>query len=179
MSTASRKRNSERLGLAVGDVVVYATHGVGRVVAREKNEVAGEARDCLIVELVNGLRVTLAVEDAADRLRAIAADTEIDKIGKVLGAEPPEREAAWPKRLQETKEKLGNGHAVGLAELVRDGALIELSAGSSRLSHSERQLYLQARELLAREIAWVRGLELEQAEAWIDAKVRTSKAFEA
>jgi len=179
LSTASPRSDADRLLLAVGDAVVYAAHGVGRVVARERRDVGGAPRECLIVDLVTGLRVTLPIEDAAERLRPVADDAEIKGVGKVLAAEPDKRDATWTKRLQESKAKLATGGAADLAELVRDGALFELAGTGSRLSHSERRLYLQARELLAREIAWARGLELEQAEAWIDAQIKSSNGSKA
>jgi hypothetical protein len=38
------RSHPERSSVAVGDTVVYAAHGVGRVVARERRVVAGAAR---------------------------------------------------------------------------------------------------------------------------------------
>jgi RNA polymerase-interacting CarD/CdnL/TRCF family regulator len=55
---------------------------------------------------------------------------------------------------------------------VRDGARYEAPAtGVSRLSAGERRLYLQARQLLAREICSARGVEQVEADAWIEAQL--------
>ena len=63
------------------------------------------------------------------------------------------------------------GRAVELAELVRDG---ERSERAARLSHGERQVYLQARRLLVRELCSARGLDADEAEAWIEAQLALS-----
>src|SRR6185312_6369620 len=60
-----------RVSVAIGDVVVYGAYGVGRVIALEHNCVAGTERECIVIELAAGLRVTLPVEDVAERLRAV------------------------------------------------------------------------------------------------------------
>src|SRR3954470_15364952 len=120
MSTASPKRDTKGPGLKVGAEVVYAAHGVGRIVAHEKRDVGGTERECLVVELVNGLRVTLSLEDAADRLRAGTKDKDIEQVAAILAAAPSPREVPWPKRVQADKAKLATGSATELAELVRD-----------------------------------------------------------
>jgi RNA polymerase-interacting CarD/CdnL/TRCF family regulator len=144
---------------------------VGRVVAREQRDVGGAARECLVVDLVTGLRVTLPTEDAAERLRPVLSDADIEQVARVLAAEPGEREPLWTKRIQTSKAKLATGGTAELAELVRDGALLERAGKGSRLSHEERRVYVQARDLLARELAWAQGRDAEQVEAWIDAQI--------
>ena len=44
------------------------------------------------------------------------------------------------------------------------------------MSHAERRVYLQARELLIREVSVVRGLEHHEAEAWVEAQNRVTFA---
>jgi RNA polymerase-interacting CarD/CdnL/TRCF family regulator len=73
--------------------------------------------------------------------------------------------------MKESKAKLAAGRAVDLAELVRDA---EGSGRAARLSHGERQLYLQARRLLVRELCSARGLDEDEAEAWIETQVALS-----
>ena len=68
------------LDIAVGDTVVYAAHGVGRVVAREQKRVDGTKRDCVVVELDGELRVTLPLLEAAERLRAVADERELEDV---------------------------------------------------------------------------------------------------
>lgn len=174
MSTASPRSKDRRL--AVGDTVVYAAHGIGRVVALEQKQVAGTERDCLVVDLAAGLRVTLSIEEAAERLRAVADDAELENVRRTLAADSNSRDGGWSARIRESKAKLASGRPVELAELVRDGGRFERTDEGSRLSQAERRVYLQARELLVRELCSARGLEPEQAEAWIEMQIAPPEA---
>ena len=156
-------------GVRVGDTVVYAAHGVGQVVARGQKQVGGTERDCVVVELAAGLRVTLSLDEAGERLRAVADEKQLETVRRTLSSESPGRDSRWTTRIKESKAKLAGGRPTELAELVRDGSRFE--ADGSRLSHVERRLYLQARELLIREISSARGLEQDEAEAWIEAQI--------
>jgi CarD family transcriptional regulator len=169
LSTGSPSPDSGGLPVAVGDTVVYAAHGVGRVVAREQTRVGGIERDCVVVDLDAGLRVTLSLQEAAERLRPLAGETELDDVGRTLASEPDGHDAVWTRRIKESKAKLARGRAADLAEIVRDGR--PLDRERSRLSQGERRVYLHARELLVHELCAARGLEEEDAQAWIDAQM--------
>src|SRR6266540_5368166 len=66
---------SEGVRLAVGDVVVYGAHGVGHVVARERRVVLGTVQEILVLELADGLSVTLPVERTSGLLRPLLSET--------------------------------------------------------------------------------------------------------
>jgi CarD family transcriptional regulator len=156
---------------AVGDTVVYAAHGVGRVVAREQKNVGGAERECVVVDLVTGLRVTLPLEDAAGRLRAVVGERELEDVRRTLSSPSGDRGEPWTKRIKESKEKLAGGKATDLAEIVRDGDRVERAGRGSRLSHAERSVYLRARALLVSELCSARGLGEDEAESWIEAQI--------
>ncbi len=157
--------------MKVGDTVVYAAHGIGRVVALEQLSVGETERDAVVVDLSTGLRVTLSLDDAALRLRPVVDSAELENVSATLAAGSTRRDGSWTKRIKESKAKLAGGRAAELAEIVRDGACHERSAGGARLSHGERRVYLQARELLVREICCARGVDTDEAEAWIAAQI--------
>jgi CarD family transcriptional regulator len=173
-SNGSRSPEGDLASHAVGDVVVYAAHGVGRIVSREQKLVAGTERDCVVVDLAQGLRVTLSYEEAAERLRSVADARELGRVQKTLAGQPAVRDGTWTRRIKDSKAKLASGRACELAELVRDGARPEASGHSPRLSPGERSLYLQARQLLVREICSARGLEQAEADEWIEAQIAVS-----
>lgn len=156
-------------GTAVGDTVVYASHGIGRVVAREQKWVAGTERDCLVIDLATGLRVTLPVGGAARLLRAVMGETELDAVRRRLASAPGARDAPWTKRIKESKAKLASGRTTDLAEIVRDGERLERAAGGARLSTSESRVYRRARALLIGEVSSAQGVGEDEAEAWIEA----------
>jgi CarD family transcriptional regulator len=158
-------------GVKVGDTVVYAAHGVGRVVAVEQLSVGETEREGVVVDLAAGLRVTLSLDEAAGRLRPVADSAELENVGATLAARSSGRDGSWTKRIKESKAKLASGRPGDLAEIVRDGACHERSAVGARLSHGERRVYLQARELLVREICCARGVDADEAEAWIAAQI--------
>jgi CarD family transcriptional regulator len=160
-------------GLCVGDAVVYAAHGVGLVVAREPKQVAGSECDCVVVDLAAGLRVTLSLADAGKRLRTVADERELDEVRRTLVADSSAHDKQWTRRIKESKAKLASGRPTELAEIVRDGSRFERLRGS-QLSHAERRVYLQARDLLTREIASARGLQQYEAEAWIEGQLAPS-----
>lgn len=162
----------------VGDTVVYAAHGVGKVVALEQVSVGETEQKAVVVDLAAGLRVTLSLDDAARRLRPVADSTELKSVRATLAAKSAARDGSWTRRIKDSKAKLANGRPADLAEIVRDGAAHEGSAVGARLSHGERRVYLQARELLVREICFSRGVEADEANAWIAAQIAPSDGSE-
>jgi RNA polymerase-interacting CarD/CdnL/TRCF family regulator len=48
--------------LAVGDTVVYASHGAGHVAAREKRVILGKRQEVIVLALAGGLSVELPME---------------------------------------------------------------------------------------------------------------------
>ena len=153
------------MNLSVGTAVVYAGHGVGRIRERSKRVIAGAEQEVVLIDLSNGLSVSLPLERAQMLLRAPATESDLDKVGKTLRQDPSEPDKRWLARKQDAEAKLSAGTPLDLAEVIRD------SGARSSPSSNERTLYLRARELLAEEIAQVRGLDVENAKTWIDDEV--------
>jgi CarD family transcriptional regulator len=152
------------LVLAVGDVVVYASHGVGRVTARREQSV--------VVEFATGgLSVDLPIERAFACIRPLSTEAQIVIVGRTLGGADSDAHSNWQHRLKATKAKVTGGDAVELAEVIRDAARRDERASarneSRNVSVTERQLYLKARQLLADEIGASRGVDQADADEWI------------
>jgi CarD family transcriptional regulator len=164
--------------LAVGDAVVYAAHGVGRVAALEQKTILGVEQDVVVLELGHGLWVTLPIEQARERLRPVASEADVQRVQQTLHEDGETSENSWRKRLKQGQAKLASGDPLELAELVRDGMRRHGSqareSAAPKLSESERKLYVQARQLLAREIGSARGLEQVEADAWIEDQVASA-----
>jgi len=158
--------------LTVGEVVVYAAYGVGRIVAREKRVIVGGDQEIVVLELARGLTVTLPLERAIRQLRSPVGEAEMRRVQHTLRAAGTLSSDVWLKRRKGTQAKLKGGDPVELAEVVRDGAqrVRALAARPSkpRLSPGEKDLYTRARQLLSEEIGVVRDLEAADAEAWIE-----------
>ena len=158
---------------AVGQIVVYGGHGPGRVVARETRAAPGQ-QDVVVVELAATLTVTLPIALARRQLRAVVNETGLAGVRETLRGAPPASEPVWVKRQKATRAKLASGQAIGLAEVVSDGA--RRHGATARLSAGERELYLKARRLLADEIGHACGIDPAQAEDWITSQLAHAAA---
>jgi RNA polymerase-interacting CarD/CdnL/TRCF family regulator len=162
--------------LAVGEVVVYAAHGIGRVEARRPGR--GDLPETIVVAFATGLRVTLPIARAQRALRSLSGELELEDVGCTLRANPTPAIEPWSKRFNLIRERVNAGEVRGLAEVVRDGHQREqrlaLRQGSQSASATgERALYLQARKLLAEEIALARGIQAAEADEWIVDQIDT------
>ena len=157
--------------VVVGDLIVYASHGVGRVSSRESRGGAEEKQEVVVLVFGEGLSVTLPFARALEYVRPVSTEVELTCVRETLRAAEGTRDGVWQKRLRATREKVALGEAIGLAEVIRDGARRAdrptVSGGPAQLSLSERQLYLKARKLLAQEIGAARGIAPDAADAWI------------
>lgn len=158
--------------LAVGDLVVYGNHGIGRVVARRNQEMLGETREVVVLELEQ-LTVTLPLALARTHLRSLANRADLRRVGDALRDDEELNSRNWLSRRRETLEKLIGGTPVELAQIVSEGAQRERlrstnGNGKRQLSLSERQLYARARTLLSDEVALALDIQPAAAETWID-----------
>lgn len=151
---------------------MYATHGVGRIVAREKRAIVGGDQEIVVLALEHGLTVTLPLERAHQQLRSPVDVADMRRVQQTLQKAGTLSDDSWPQRRKDTQTKLKGGDPVELAEVVRDGAqrvrALAARPSKSQLSTSERDLYLQARRLLSEEIHVVRGVAEIDADAWIE-----------
>jgi CarD family transcriptional regulator len=158
--------------LAVGDMVVYASHGAGHVAAREKRVVLGKRQEVIVLALAGGLSVELPMERAHELLRPLASEADLSRVQKTLGADHAVSRDSWLKRRRDSLAKLTGGDPIELAEIIRDSARREWTLPAkgtkSQLSPDERGLFVKARQLLSTEIALARGVEPAEANAWID-----------
>ncbi|HEX6701797.1 MAG TPA: CarD family transcriptional regulator [Gaiellaceae bacterium] len=158
--------------LAVGDMVVYASHGAGHVAARERRVVLGTRQEVVVLALAGGLSVELPMERAHELLRPLASEADLSRVQKTLGAVHVVSGDPWLKRRRDSQAKLTGGDPVELAEIIRDSAHREWTLPAkgtrSQLSQAEKELFVKARQLLSNEIALARGVEPAEADAWID-----------
>lgn len=158
--------------LAVGEAVVYGTHGIGRIVARDERVVLGEKQEVVVVALDDGLTVTLPLAAALAHMRSPASEAEMRRVRKTLRGERALSLDPWLSRRREALEKLTGGDLVQIAEIVREGAQRERikreKGGGSQLSSGEREIFVKARKLLSGEVALALGLQPTAADGWIE-----------
>ena len=143
---------------AEGDYVVYPTHGVGRVLGIETQEVADVTLDLIVIKFEKD-RMTLRVpvEKAANSgLRKLSSRKMMDTALTTLKGRSRAKRTMWSRRAQEYEAKINSGDPVSIAEVVRD---LHRSADQPDQSYSERQMYQAALDRLARELAAVEKID--------------------
>lgn len=149
---------------AVGDHVVYPTHGVGRVTGIVTEEIAGHRLTLIVVEFEENrmvLRVPVAKAKTAG-LRKLSSRKAIDLALSTLKGRARVKRTMWSRRAQEYEAKINSGDPIAIAEVVRD---LHRNAGQPDQSFSERQIYEQAMDRLAAELAAIEQVDKPTAAA--------------
>ena len=145
-------RETDDLGFAVGDHVVYPTHGVGKITGLETQEIAGTKLRLFVIQFDKD-RMTLRVpmmKAKTSGLRRLCTKKEMQNALATLKARARVRRTMWSRRAQEYEAKINSGDPKAIAEVVRD---LHRNAGQPDQSFSERQIYEAAMDRLAAELA--------------------------
>ena len=140
------------------DYVVYPAHGVGQVVAIEKQEVVGIELELFVISFEKD-KMTLRVptNKATDfGMRALSSPDVISQAMRTLKGKAKVKRAMWSRRAQEYEQKINSGDLIAIAEVVRD---LYRSEAQPEQSYSDRQLYEDALDRMARELAAVEKLD--------------------
>ena len=159
---------SDKLGFAAGDLVVYPTHGVGKILGIENQEIAGYTLNVFVVHFDKDrmtLRVPLAKAKGSG-LRRLSTRKEMDAALAKLKGRSRAKRTMWSRRAQEYEQKINSGDPGSIAEVVRD---LYRSDTQPEQSYSERQLYEAALDRLSREIAAVQRVTETEAVKEIEA----------
>ena len=150
------------------DFVVYPTHGVGRIVSIEEQEIAGLRLEMFVISFEKD-KMTLRVptNKAIDiGMRGLSTPDVVVKALETLKGKARVKRAMWSRRAQEYEQKINSGDLLSIAEVVRD---LHRNDDQREQSYSERQLYEAALDRLTREVAAVSGMD----EAGAQKKVET------
>ena len=150
------------VGFKTGDFVVYPTHGVGKIVGIETQEISGISLQVIIINFDKD-RMTLRVPVSKAKnsgLRRLSTRKVMDAALTTLKGRSRVKRAMWSRRAQEYEAKINSGDPVSIAEVVRD---LHRNAGQPEQSYSERQIYEAALDRLARELAAVERIDKDSA----------------
>ena len=95
------------------------------------------------------LRIPMAKAENIGLRKISGADTMNDALS-VLKGKAKVKKIMWSRRAQEYENKINSGNPVAIAEVVRD---LYRSENLAEQSYSERQIYEQALDRLANEVA--------------------------
>jgi len=149
---------AEKVSFTSGDLVVYPTHGVGKITAIEMQEIAGYSLSVIVV-LFDKDRMTLRVPLAKAKgsgLWRLSSRKEMDAALAKLRGRSRAKRTMWSRRAQEYQAKIASGDPASIAEVVRD---LFRNVGQPEQSYSERQIYQAALDRLVREFAAVERID--------------------
>ncbi len=153
-----KKPVNQRHGFKANEFVVYPAHGVGRIVGIEEQEIAGMSLELFVITF-DKEKLTLRVPTgklASVGMRKLADDGVVKKAMDTLKGRARVKRTMWSRRAQEYVAKINSGDLVSIAEVVRD---LYRSEAQPEQSYSERQLYEDALDRMARELAAVEKLD--------------------
>jgi CarD family transcriptional regulator len=153
---------AKKLVFKVNELVVYPAHGVGKISQIEEQEIAGARLELYIVEFEKEkLRLKVPTSRAEQKgMRRLSDKPQIESALKVLKGRARIKRTMWSRRAQEYDAKINSGDIMAVAEVVRD---LYRSERQPEQSYSERQLFEQALDRMAREIAAVKRIDDDQA----------------
>lgn len=155
---------SKKLAFRPNEFVVYPSHGVGKIVNVEEQEVAGTKLELFVVAFEKD-KMTLRVptnKAIEVGMRSLSSPDEITYAMRTLKGKAKVKRAMWSRRAQEYEQKINSGDLISIAEVVRD---LHRTDDQREQSYSERQLYEAALERLTREVAAVNNdNEIDAAE---------------
>ncbi|MGA2087882.1 MAG: CarD family transcriptional regulator [Stellaceae bacterium] len=164
---------TEKLGFNTGDFVVYPTHGVGKILGIEDQEIAGYQLNVFVVHFDKD-RMTLRVPVGKAKnsgLRRLSTRKEMDvALAKLKGRSRAKR-TMWSRRAQEYEAKINSGDPGSIAEVVRD---LYRNVGQPEQSYSERQIYQAALDRLVREFAAVENIDEASAVKRVEGMLRVA-----
>src|SRR5271154_1849192 len=149
---------SEKLAFAEGDFVVYPSHGVGKILGIEAQEISGYRLNVFVVHFDKD-RMTLRVpvtKAKASGLRRLSTQKEMQIALVKLKGRSKAKRTMWSRRAQEYEAKINSGDPASIAEVVRD---LFRNVGQPEQSYSERQIYQSALDRLVREVAAVEKID--------------------
>lgn len=155
------------MGWNLGDNVVHPQHGPATVGDVTTRDIGGGPVEYITLHVEqNGLTVMVPSADLAASVRDPSTAAEANKVFDVLAADAPAL-PKWQQRRRINSERLATGDLVAAAEVVRD--LARLDAARDRpLSHGEKKLYDEARQLLVSELAISLGRDEQELAAQVE-----------
>lgn len=155
--------SSGKKNFAVGEYVVYPTHGVGKIMGHEVEHIGEHELKVFVIAFEKDkmtLRVPVGRAEAAG-LRSISSNDQIGKALATLKGRAKIARGMWSRRAQEYEAKINSGNLVAIAEVVRD---LHKNVDQSERSYSERMIYETAMHRLCGEVAASERVDIKDAQ---------------
>ncbi len=167
------KKTVQRQGFKTGENIVYPSHGVGKIVDIDEQEVAGMKLEFFVIDFEKDkmtLRVPVGKANSVG-MRKLADEATVKKALDTVKGRARVKRTMWSRRAQEYEAKINSGDLILISEVVRD---LYRSDSQPEPSYSERQLYEAAIDRMSREVATVEKLAETEAVAKIEQTIEES-----
>jgi CarD family transcriptional regulator len=147
---------------AVGDKVVHPGYGPGVIKGIERRQVIGDEKDYYIIEILTGDATLMTPVAQADKvgLRPALGAASIRQILELLTEAPETLSEDYRERQLDVDERLREGDVFVVARVMRDMAWY---GHFNDMTKRDAQLMQRAEEIIAGELALVRGIEVKEA----------------
>src|SRR5688572_22841372 len=115
---AAKKKCTQRNGFQKDEYIVYPTHGVGRLVGIEEQEIAGCTLVLFVINFEKDkmtLRVPTAKSTAAG-MRKLCEDNVVANASYTLRRRVGVNRRMWSRRTHEYEAKINSGDLISIAE---------------------------------------------------------------
>jgi CarD family transcriptional regulator len=154
--------------------VIYPSHGVGKIIDIETQEIAGTALELYVIFFAHE-KMTLRVPVSRSKTSGIRKLSSLDLLKDsftILRGNAKVKRTMWSRRAQEYETKIHSGNILLIAEVVRD---LYKDAKLTEQSYSERELYEAALELMAREVSVAH--DISEKEAVVNIEIELTKGL--
>jgi CarD family transcriptional regulator len=147
----------------VGDKVVYPHHGAGTIVKKDVRD----DREYLTIQIAHKDMTVMIPTDSADRagLRSVISEEAVNEVVAVLQGDGSKMPKNWNRRFKHNRDKMKTGDIFELAEVVRNLAQRDQEKG---LSTGEKQMFSNAKRILASELMFAKGMEEDEAREYLE-----------
>ena len=151
----SAKKTVQRQGFKTNENIVYPSHGVGKIIDIEEQEVAGMKMELFVIHFEKDkmtLKVPVVKAESVGMRKLADTKTVVAKAIETVKGRARVKRTMWSRRAQEYEAKINSGDLIAISEVVRD---LYRSDDQPEPSYSERQLYEAAIDRMSREVASV------------------------
>ncbi len=156
-----KKQDNEKRVYKIKDYVIYPKHGIGQIVAVEKDVIAGIEINFYKIEITKDKLILTIPTNQQGHLRPLSSIGQVNKAIIILKGKAKVKRTMWSRRAQEYEQKINSGEIYQIAEVVRD--LNKNTDMPVDQSYSERQLFEKAFERLLGEVTVVSESTEEEA----------------
>src|SRR5688500_4245770 len=113
---------TKALSFDVGAYVVYAKHGVGRVIDLQSTDIAGMQLELYVLRFEKEKMTLRVPTNKAESvgMRKLSSDKTMQEALASLKGKPKVKRTMWSRRAQEYEAKINSGDLISIAEVTRD-----------------------------------------------------------